>query len=418
MSIKTLMPRLTQVGAIRLGEQVPTGKMKNGQPVMRPAKLSTFRITSPSRRVIDLVAAEFGGDVKEWRNTTGPEFEVHTGLKEIAVFVPPQTIDPSYEHWGNGYRDRLCDAETEQLSGKPCLCIARFGCDFFRTAPAGQACKATTRLSLMLADVPGLGVWKLESHGWNAASELPMLADAIASATRPIPARLEIQARQKKDYDPNAAEGDQIKSKSFMVPVLHFDFVTPGQAYSNQLEAAAQKALGAGAQQALPSAPAATPALPAAAQPRTARNAAPEPAPAAEETDWLAEIRAVTSVTELNKLRLRMQRANVKDQPIVDAWVARNTELAPTSAVAKKAEPAPVADDEIVDAVIVDDRLAAMSGAQAWQAALTLAGTKGWNRQQLADRFTAQYDIDYRHDDVTDEMLVEFLGLIQNGQIR
>jgi hypothetical protein len=70
-----------------------------------------------------------------------------------------------------------------------------------------DVCKPTTRMSLMLADIPTLGTWKLESHGWNAAAELPTLAASIESAPQPIPARLEVQVREKKDLRPGRRRG-------------------------------------------------------------------------------------------------------------------------------------------------------------------------------------------------------------------
>jgi len=240
--IKDLQQRFSQVGVIRLGLQKTSAKGKN-----YPAKLETLRFTSPSRPLIEAVAALYGGEVKAWQpGSGGPQWEVITGVREIPVLVPPQTIDPNYEHWGNGYRDRLCDGETEQIRCQSCLCRAQWGDDFAVNAPVGAACKPTTRMSVMLADIVSLGTFKLESHGWNAAAELPMLAAAIANAPRPIPARLEAQQREKKILHPTKPEKDRIESRVYMVPVLHFDFVTPAQAFSGQIGAAAQKALSGG----------------------------------------------------------------------------------------------------------------------------------------------------------------------------
>src|SRR5207248_231981 len=50
-------------------------------------------------------------------------------------------------------------------------------------AAKGKACKATTRLSVRLPDVPGIGCWRLETHGYYAAVELAATADIIERAT-------------------------------------------------------------------------------------------------------------------------------------------------------------------------------------------------------------------------------------------
>ncbi|GAA0495171.1 hypothetical protein Ade02nite_19100 [Paractinoplanes deccanensis] len=240
MAIKTLQSRLTQVGVIRLGEQRVSQRGKKF-----PAKLDTLRFTSPSKQLIEAVAAAYGGQVKPWENNGGPQWEVVTGVKEVPVMVPPQRIDPNLEHWGNGFRDRMCDGEVEQMRQQPCLCAAAQ----LAGRPFGQrdVCKPTTRMSLMLAEIPSLGTWKLESRGWNAAAELPMLAASIESAPQPIPARLAVEVREKKLFDPSKSDDEAIESRVFMVPVLHFEWVTPAQAFGGELGSAARAALGAAA---------------------------------------------------------------------------------------------------------------------------------------------------------------------------
>jgi hypothetical protein len=178
MAIKTLQARLAQVGVIRLGQKVPTNSGK-----LRPEKLETLRFTSPSRKLIDAVAGLYGGEVKPWQANTGPQFEVVTEAKEIPVLVPPQRIDPNMEHWGNGYRDRLCDGETETIRQRPCLCaqMQQGG----KRVDARELCKPTTRMSVMLADVPSLGTWKIESHGWNAHSRCVDRVGAAADSGPP-----------------------------------------------------------------------------------------------------------------------------------------------------------------------------------------------------------------------------------------
>ncbi|MFI6228565.1 hypothetical protein ACIBCR_14790 [Micromonospora echinospora] len=240
MPIKTLQRRLTQVGVIRLGEQRVSQRGKN-----YPVKLDTLRFTSPSQRLIDTVAAKYGGQARPWQSNAGPQFEVITEVREIPVLVPPQQIDPNFELWGNGFKSRHCDGEVERIRSKPCLCdsVRATAQAAGRDLKPGEVCKPTTRMSLMLADIPSLGTWKLESHGWNAAAELPMLAESIERAPQPIPARLLMERREKKLFHPTRPEKDQIESRVFMVPVLHFDFVTPAQAFGGQIAHAARQAM-------------------------------------------------------------------------------------------------------------------------------------------------------------------------------
>lgn len=395
MSIKDLQLRFAQVGVIRLGEQLINPKTKKPYP----SKLTTFRITSPSQPVVDGVAKLYGGQVRPWQSNTGPQWEVITDAKEVPVYVPPQTIDPNYELWGNGFRARLCDGETESIRNTPCLCLAQFGPDFTKTAPPGQACKPTTRLSLMLAAAPGLGTFKVESHGWNAAAELPMLSEAIANAPRPIPARLEIQPRQKKILHPDRPKDKQIETRSYLVPVLHFDFVSPAQAFSGQIGSAAQAALGAAKEQV---------AIGSKAEP------AGDAATTVEQFKKMAD-RAKDPATVRTLWNQAKDTGKLTDE--LKAYLtARGEKLgapvrqAPASEPA--AAPAPAEPTDVVDAETEPD------GQAVWQEILLLAHERGWNRTAVAERFESDMGFDYRDDKATGWALAEFRDSIKNGAVQ
>lgn len=197
MPIITLQRQLRQLGRIRTGNQVATAGGRK-----RPAKLETFRLTSPSRELIEAAAEAYGGTVTPWANPGGgPEFEVITTVATLDIVVPPgQAVSQWYEMWSGGGCQRRCDGVTEVLSMQPCLCPADVE-QRLEAAKDGKACKATTRLTLLLPALPDLGAWMLESHGYYAAVELAGAAEilAMASATgRLIPARLRLEQREKK----------------------------------------------------------------------------------------------------------------------------------------------------------------------------------------------------------------------------
>lgn len=114
------------------------------------------------------------------------------------------------ELWAGGGCKRRCDGQHEQLSDSPCLCARE----------DEQVCKPTTRLNVVLSDVEGIGVWRLESHGWYAAMELPQLAEFLANAGGYVNAHLGLEERIIK------REGEQ--TRRFMVPTLEID-VTPSE---------------------------------------------------------------------------------------------------------------------------------------------------------------------------------------------
>jgi hypothetical protein len=76
----------------------------------------------------------------------------------------------------------------------------------------------------MLPDIPGLGVWRLESKGWNAAAELPGTLEVLlmaASEQKFIPAVLRVEHRMKR------TPGQP--TKKFVVPVIDLPQVTVRQ---------------------------------------------------------------------------------------------------------------------------------------------------------------------------------------------
>src|SRR6185369_71864 len=167
----------------------------------RPAKLETFRLTSSTRELIDAAAEAYGGTVTPWRNGDHDEFEVVTTAAVLDIVVPPgQPVSQWYELWSGGGCQRRCDGVTNVLTMTPCACPADTA-ERVELAAKGEACKATTRLNVILPALPDLGVWRLESHGFYAAVELAGAAEilAMASATgRLIPARLRLDQREKK----------------------------------------------------------------------------------------------------------------------------------------------------------------------------------------------------------------------------
>jgi hypothetical protein len=205
MPILTIQRRQHEVGRIRLGQKGATGA---------PQKLDRFRLTSPDRTLIEAAAALYGGQAQPWDGAPiGEQWEVVTDAREIPVIVPPgpSVLSQFYETWSGGGCTRRCDGETEFISGDPCACAAE----------DEQTCKPTTRLSVMLAELPGIGVWRLESHGFNAATELAGTVDVLQAAAgrgQLLPAVLRLDERQVK------RPGET--TRNFVVPVLEIR-VTP-----------------------------------------------------------------------------------------------------------------------------------------------------------------------------------------------
>jgi hypothetical protein len=206
--IATLQTRLRECGRIRIGQKGDRGQ---------PQRLTTFRFTSFDKSAIVRASELYGGTVKECtdKDLKG-QWEVVTNASEIAMYPAP--VDPTQfmEVWKGGGIQRRCDGCQlvqdcpDGKEGTPCLCD-----------PDQPECKPTTRLPVILPDMLGLGVWRIESKGWNAAQELLTTYDFLKSLSgQGMPeASLAIEERTGR------VDG---KTTRFMVPVIRIG-MTPRQ---------------------------------------------------------------------------------------------------------------------------------------------------------------------------------------------
>jgi hypothetical protein len=209
MPIIDLQRRIHEAGRIRIGQQISTGQGKT-----RPTKLDTFRLTSPNQHLINQVATLYGGTPAPWDAPAGPQYEVITTTDRLPVLVPPTAMAFSqhYELWSAAGCARRCDGANETISDGPCLCD-----------PDNRECQIHTRLSIMLRDLPGLGVWRIDSQGYNAAVELQGAVHIINLAAEHgqlLPAVLRLEHRMTK----RPGQG----THRFAVPVLDIE-VSPAQ---------------------------------------------------------------------------------------------------------------------------------------------------------------------------------------------
>jgi hypothetical protein len=214
MAIHTLDPRMRELGRIRIGRQVPTGS--SGKT--RPEKLDRFRFTSSSEKTIRHVAEAYGGEAVEWSPPDGrKQWEVITDAQRIPILIPPQPLTQFYEQWSGGGCQRRCDGLRELLSDVPCICADN------GQEGADRDCKPTTRINVVCRDIPGVGLFRLESHGYYAAVELPQLAELLEKA-----AGTDFRLEAWLGLEERVISRPGIGTRRFMVPTIEMD-ITPAQ---------------------------------------------------------------------------------------------------------------------------------------------------------------------------------------------
>lgn len=346
----TLQRRFAELGRIRLGAK----EGGNG----RPMKLAAFRFTSANKRYIDDLAVLYGGQPRAWDNGGKPEFEVFTDTTSIPVIAMKGGLSQWMETWSGGGCTHRCDGEVSALTGERCDPDDRLH----------QQAKPTTRLSLMLPELEAIGAWRMESHGWNAAAEIPAVAELAQFVGDLVPAHLNmIERRSVKDG----------KTSRFVVPVLDLqigaarlrEIVAEKSGTTTELEAPAQ------GRAALPAGSSTPP-------------AGPDPYDA-----WFARVAAASSTDDLVVIWDEGKAARVlgpeapksqKHADLVAAWKTRAHDL-------KEAAPAPAAaqpdEDGVVDAEIVPDPATGPSADEVWQQILKAGGEQGMSLPDVEDGY-------------------------------
>ena len=176
-----LQRRLAEAGRIRMGEKSEKGA---------PKRLQTWRITSPTKELVDQAAGLYGGKPEPWESPTGPQFEVVTTTAELPVLIMPgYSFRQGYEfRTSPTLVERRCDG-VEMDDGRPCAC----------NAEGEDKCLLITRLTVALPELTTMLGWRLETKGENAARELLASMDLVQGVAhgRPfVPARLRMVERR------------------------------------------------------------------------------------------------------------------------------------------------------------------------------------------------------------------------------
>ncbi|MGJ5831364.1 hypothetical protein [Streptomyces ossamyceticus] len=234
--IRTAQKQARELGRLRTGYSIPSDDPKK-RP--RPVKSKTWVLSSHSEHYVTAAAEAWGGNVERWQpqGNGAPQFRVITEAEQLEAILPPgDPLSQANEMWNKGGCARRCDGETEQISRHPCLCLAEHGPEWHQLRQdirtKDKVCAATSRLNVILPDMPDVGVWRVETHSWYAANELAGTVDMVLSGTGGkglVPVTLRIEPRTR-------VAGGQ--TKHFPVVVVEIRGVTTRQALTGPLPTA------------------------------------------------------------------------------------------------------------------------------------------------------------------------------------
>lgn len=330
--------QMAEQGRLRCGY---TTEGQNGK--LRPVKSNTWIVTSHSEEHVQAAATLWGGKAERWQpqGNGAQQWRVITDANAIDAILPPgDPLTQAYETWSKGGCQLRCDGITEQLQGAPCVCFAKFG-ENWHEQPKGRVCDSKSRLKVLLPDMPGLGVWRMETGSYYATDEIAGMVDVIRSSVgdqQLVPVRLRIEPRMR------VAEG---QTKQFIVPVLELRGVTAGELLSGNIT-------------------------------RAAIGGAPAPAAAIEAArpDYLAEAQAATNAEQVMEI---WTRAN-------DAKHMTNELHAAIGDIGRRLK---AANTEPTDAEIVPDQPAGNVD-ELWQRIVTVAGGMDMDLFMIEEDFAAK----------------------------
>ena len=226
--------RLMPIGKIRLGDQIDSS---NGRK--RPHVLEKVRLTSSNGFLLQEAAKLYGGVPRPWEDApAGPrQWELYVEADAIPILIPPiDALMQCYECWSAKGCLRRCNNETIQYAydpkevGKPCICPAD---PEARQALAaeGKACKLTTRISCMLPDLPGIGIWVIETHSYYASlwtAGMVEMLETMAKQGRICEAMLRIERQSRKGKH---------GVRHFAIPTIMPHIMTPRQLFASEMRA-------------------------------------------------------------------------------------------------------------------------------------------------------------------------------------
>lgn len=252
--------------------------------------------------------------------------------------------------------------------------------------PDDRECAMTTRVNVMLRDVPALGQWLLISKGYHAAVTLPPAAELLSQAGGYVAGWLGMEEKTAIVKD---------KLARFKVPTLDVE-ITPAALMAGNITGGKPEVAGGPERAAITAAPA---------------------APSGPDKDYLAEARKAKTQAEALAV---FQEAKDKGAPFDYLEKLKAIGLTkPATAPSTPAEPAKQApprppEDEVIEAEFVDDP-ADVQGV--WFKIIAAAGQFGLTTEQVEAGF-AQRNGGTHPSSGTVAQMNAYLAAVKAGEVR
>lgn len=207
--MRSIREQAPELGRLRGGIQNDKGQ---------PESIDHWRATSVDKDRLGVLGGLYGirEPIREWQG----QYEIELDTNTIECMIPGDPLFVAYELWGSGGCQRRCDGiranvpvetpEGGHMEQVDCVC------DEEGKEPGDKdACSPTTRLKVVIPQVPGIGVWLMTSGSIFAAQEMMGQMNILASIgpSGAVWADLVLEPRElKRPWEKY--------TRSFNVPVL------------------------------------------------------------------------------------------------------------------------------------------------------------------------------------------------------
>lgn len=187
----------------------------------RPLKSKYWILSSPNKAYLDAAAELFGGVVEPWEHEKKKEWRLITQTTQLPVYVLPFAPQQALELYDE--KRRVISLRCNGIT-----CSRRNGAGKWETEacqcnPAENpnpecGARLTSRFNFIIHAIPTISTWMLETHGYNAAIEMPTNMQFAQVQGRLVSRALLCLEQRSK---PSGIEGQA--DRVFFVPVLHIE---------------------------------------------------------------------------------------------------------------------------------------------------------------------------------------------------